>query len=56
MLFDFSIDGIPEYPKIVDDYSRWDLPKLIIRVDPGYLLQGRLYDFAHHGGTGPRSP
>jgi haloalkane dehalogenase len=52
MLFDFSIDGIPEYThKIVDDYSRWltqsDLPKLMIRADPSYLLKGRLYDFAH---------
>jgi haloalkane dehalogenase len=45
------INGFPkDVNKIVDDYSRWlaesDLPKLMIRAEPGYLLANRLYDFA----------
>jgi hypothetical protein len=51
MLFDFSVGGIPHYTdEIIRDYSRWltqsDLAKLTTRADPGYLLQGRLYDFS----------
>jgi haloalkane dehalogenase len=51
MIFDFSIDGIPEHTaKVVESYSSWlaksDVPKLMIRANPGYLLKGRLYDFA----------
>lgn len=34
--------------KMAEDYSRWlgqsDIPKLLIRADPGYLLSSRLYD------------
>jgi hypothetical protein len=44
MLVDFSVGGIPHYShKIIRDYSGWlaqsDLAKLMIRADPGYLLQ-----------------
>jgi haloalkane dehalogenase len=49
--FEFPVDGAPEHTaKIVGDYSRWlaesEIPKLMIRADPGYILNGRLYEFA----------
>lgn len=47
--FDLPIEGQPAHTvKIVEDYSRWlgqsDVPKLLIRAEPGYLLSSRLYD------------
>lgn len=61
MLFDYSVGGIPDYThKIIRDYSRWlaqsDLAKLMIRADPSYFLQGRLYDFSANGESDGRSP
>lgn len=49
--FDLPIEGQPAHTvKIAEDYSRWlgqcDIPKLMIRAEPGYLLTNRLYDIA----------
>jgi len=49
--FDLPLEGQPAHTvKIAEDYSRWlgqsDVPKLLIRADPGYLLTNRLYDIA----------
>lgn len=49
--FDLPLEGQPVHTvKIAQDYSRWlgqsDVPKLLIRSDPGYLLSERLYDIA----------
>lgn len=49
--FELPIDGQPKHTaQIVDEYSHWlsftDLPKLFVRADPGYLIRGRLLDFA----------
>lgn len=49
--FEFPIDGQPEHTaSIVEAYSRWlatsDLPKLLIRAEPGYLIRNRLLEFA----------
>jgi haloalkane dehalogenase len=46
--FELPIDGYPEHTvKIAENYSRWlagsDIPKLLIRAEPGYLLSDRLY-------------
>ncbi|MCI4005038.1 haloalkane dehalogenase [Dickeya dianthicola] len=49
--FDLPLEGQPEHTaKIAADYSHWlgqsDVPKLLIRAEPGYLLRNRLYDIA----------
>jgi haloalkane dehalogenase len=49
--FEFSVDGDPLHTaKVVEEYSRWlaqsDIPKLLIRAQPGYLLTNRLLDYA----------
>lgn len=49
--FDLPIGGMPQHTtEIVDEYSRWlaasDVPKLLIKASPGYLLINRLYDIA----------
>ncbi|MGJ7609109.1 haloalkane dehalogenase [Variovorax sp. LT1R20] len=49
--FDLPLEGRPEHTvKIAEDYSHWlgqsDVPKLLIRAEPGYLLTNRLYDIA----------
>lgn len=49
--FDLPIEGQPAHTaKIAEDYSHWlgrsDVPKLLIRAEPGYLLTNRLYDIA----------
>lgn len=49
--FDLPIEGQPVHTaKLAEDYSRWlgqsDVPKLLIRAEPGYLLTNRLYDIA----------
>jgi haloalkane dehalogenase len=45
------VDGTPaRSQEIVSDYSRWmgenDIPKLMIRAEPGFILTGRTYDVA----------
>ena len=47
--FEFPLDGQPQHTaKIVADYAHWlghsEVPKLLIRGEPGYLLNSRLYD------------
>lgn len=49
--FDLPIQGQPAHTvKIAEDYARWlgqsEVPKLLIRAEPGYLLSNRLYDIA----------
>ncbi|WP_241801822.1 haloalkane dehalogenase [Pseudomonas corrugata] len=49
--FDLPVEGEPKHTvKIAEDYSRWlgqsDIPKLMVRAEPGYLLANRLYDIA----------
>ena len=49
--FDLPIEGQPAHTvQIAEDYSRWlgqsDVPKLLIRAEPGYLLTNRLYGIA----------
>lgn len=49
--FDLPINGQPEHTtQIAQDYSDWmaesQVPKLMIRAEPGYLLTNRLYDIA----------
>ncbi|GKT01385.1 haloalkane dehalogenase [Acidovorax sp. SUPP3434] len=49
--FDLPIGGQPAHTaQMAEAYSRWlgesDVPKLLIRADPGHLLTGRLYDIA----------
>ena len=52
--FDLPVAGTsitPDYSvKLVQDYSDWmaenDLPKLLIKAEPGYVLTGRLYNIA----------
>ncbi|MCI4004595.1 haloalkane dehalogenase [Dickeya dianthicola] len=49
--FDLPVEGKPEHTvKIAEEYSRWlgqsDIPKLLIRAEPGYLLTNRLYGIA----------
>ncbi len=46
--FDLPLEGRPAHTvKIAEEYSRWlgqsDVPKLLIRSEPGYLLTNRLY-------------
>ena len=47
----FSVDGVPEdTTKIMGDYARWlaqsHIPRLMINADPGFILTGRLHEFA----------
>ena len=47
--FDIPANGQPEYTtKIAKEYSEWmatdDLPKLLIKAEPGYLIRNRTYD------------
>ena len=47
--FDIPVNGYPEYTtKISADYSEWmstnELPKLLIKGDPGYLIRNRTYE------------
>lgn len=49
--FDLPLEGQPAHTvKIAEDYSRWlgqsNVPKLLVRAEPGYLLTNRLYDIA----------
>ena len=49
--FDLPVGGQPTHTvKIAQDYSHWlaesQVPKLMIRAEPGYLLTNRLYDIA----------
>ena len=49
--FDLPVEGHPEHMvQMVEGYSNWlavsDIPKLMIRADPGYLLAGRLLEIA----------
>ena len=48
---ELPVDGFPEHThKVVADYSRWmsenDLPKLLVKAEPGFLLTNRVYEFA----------
>ncbi|GAA0765584.1 haloalkane dehalogenase [Ideonella azotifigens] len=47
--FDLPLEGQPAHTvEIAEDYARWlgqsEVPKLLIRSEPGYLLTSRLYD------------
>jgi haloalkane dehalogenase len=49
--FEFSVDGHPRHTaKVVEDHSCWlaqsDIPKLLIRAEPGYLLTNRPLEYA----------
>jgi len=49
--FDLPVEGHPAHTvKMAEDYSHWlgqsEVPKLLIRAEPGYLLKNRLYDIA----------
>jgi haloalkane dehalogenase len=48
---ELPVDGVPaRTQEIVSAYSRWmgenDIPKLMIRAEPGFILTGRTYDIA----------
>lgn len=48
---ELPVDGLPERTdRVVADYARWmsenDIPKLMVKAEPGFLLTNRLYDFA----------
>ncbi|KQZ61017.1 haloalkane dehalogenase [Sphingopyxis sp. Root1497] len=48
---DLPVNGVPgDTAAIVADYAQWmaenDIPKLMVKADPGFLLIGRLHDFA----------
>jgi haloalkane dehalogenase len=50
--FELPFDGQPAHMvDLVEDYGQWlstsDIPKLLIKSEPGYVLTDRLYDFAH---------
>lgn len=47
----FSVEGVPaDTTKVMGDYASWlsksDVPKLLIDADPGFILKGRLLEFA----------
>ena len=48
---ELPVDGVPEHThRVVADYARWmsknDIPKLLVKAEPGFILTNRVYDFA----------